>query len=213
MCDCPLDSKSERRRSRGRCARSGHYSQCSRRWHGKHWAKCTTRVNRQTRDPSLYLASSFRSSLLLGGNGLALAPLIDFYSPDIYWPEFEYWVKRYEIGGNPIFVPEAKIESAPYNALSAHGDAQAFGLSIRLCTRRPIQLIPNNTSCKCTLLSPAWKICSYQRNAPDAPEALCCMRAAHARRGQSRPADMCSGYRCPGPGRQTPCWQAMEACC
>ena len=29
----------------------------------------------------------------------AVAPAIDFYSPDIYWPEFEYWLKRYEIGG------------------------------------------------------------------------------------------------------------------
>jgi len=57
----------------------------------------------------------------------AMAPAIDFYSPDIYWPEFEYWVKRYEIPGNPIFIPEAKIDSAPYNALYAYGAAKAFG--------------------------------------------------------------------------------------
>ncbi|MGB7758307.1 MAG: DUF5597 domain-containing protein [Bryobacteraceae bacterium] len=57
----------------------------------------------------------------------AAAPAIDFYSPDIYWPEFEYWVKRYEIPGNPIFIPEAKIDSAPYNALYAYGAAKAFG--------------------------------------------------------------------------------------
>jgi len=57
----------------------------------------------------------------------AMAPAIDFYSPDIYWPEFEYWVKRYEIRGNPIFVPEARIDSAPYNALYAYGAAKAFG--------------------------------------------------------------------------------------
>ncbi|HEY3742593.1 MAG TPA: DUF5597 domain-containing protein [Bryobacteraceae bacterium] len=57
----------------------------------------------------------------------ALAPAIDFYSPDIYWPEFEYWVKRYEIPGNPIFVPEARIDSAPFNALYAYGAAKAFG--------------------------------------------------------------------------------------
>lgn len=56
-----------------------------------------------------------------------LAPSIDFYSPDIYWPEFEYWVKRYELPGNPIFIPEARIESAPFNALYAYGAAQAFG--------------------------------------------------------------------------------------
>jgi hypothetical protein len=57
----------------------------------------------------------------------AVAPAIDFYSPDIYWPEFEYWVRRYQIQGNPIFIPEARIESAPYNALYAYGAARAFG--------------------------------------------------------------------------------------
>jgi hypothetical protein len=57
----------------------------------------------------------------------AVAPAIDFYSPDIYWPEFEYWVRRYQIQGNPIFIPEAKIETAPYNALYAYGAARAFG--------------------------------------------------------------------------------------
>jgi beta-galactosidase GanA len=58
----------------------------------------------------------------------AAAPSIDFYSPDIYWPNFEYWVERYEVPGNPIFIPEARIESAPYNALYAYGQARAFGL-------------------------------------------------------------------------------------
>ncbi len=57
----------------------------------------------------------------------AVAPAIDFYSPDIYWPEFEYWVREYQIQGNPIFIPEARIESAPYNALYAYGAARAFG--------------------------------------------------------------------------------------
>jgi len=57
----------------------------------------------------------------------ARAPAVDFYSPDIYWPEFEYWVKRYEIRGNPIFIPEAKIDSAPWNALYAYGAAKAIG--------------------------------------------------------------------------------------
>lgn len=57
------------------------------------------------------------------------APAIDFYSPDIYWPNFEYWVPRYEISGNPIFIPEARMESAPHNALYAYGQARAFGFS------------------------------------------------------------------------------------
>ena len=56
-----------------------------------------------------------------------MAPAIDFYSPDIYWPEFEYWVKRYEIAENPIFIPEAKLDSAPWNALYAYGAARAIG--------------------------------------------------------------------------------------
>lgn len=57
----------------------------------------------------------------------AAAPNIDFYSPDIYWPEFEYWVKRYQIPANPIFIPEARLDPSPYNALYAYGAAKAFG--------------------------------------------------------------------------------------
>lgn len=30
----------------------------------------------------------------------AMAPSIDFYSPDIYWPNFEYWIDRYRFAGN-----------------------------------------------------------------------------------------------------------------
>lgn len=57
----------------------------------------------------------------------AAAPSIDFYSPDIYWPNFEYWVERYEVTGNPIFIPEARLEPSPYNALYAYGEGRAFG--------------------------------------------------------------------------------------
>ncbi len=57
------------------------------------------------------------------------APSIDFYSPDIYWPNFEYWVQRYRMAGNPIFVPEARIDSSPYNALYIYGEAKGFGFS------------------------------------------------------------------------------------
>jgi len=57
------------------------------------------------------------------------APALDFYSPDIYWPDFEYWIKRYELPGNPVFVPEARLESAPFNALYAFGAARAIGFS------------------------------------------------------------------------------------
>jgi beta-galactosidase GanA len=59
----------------------------------------------------------------------AAAPGIDFYAPDIYWPNFEYWVQRYLAAGNPIFIPEARMDVAPYNALYAYGQARAFGFS------------------------------------------------------------------------------------
>lgn len=57
----------------------------------------------------------------------AAAPSIDCYSPDIYWPNFEYWVQRYEFPGNSIFIPEARMDTAPYNALYAYGQARAIG--------------------------------------------------------------------------------------
>jgi hypothetical protein len=59
----------------------------------------------------------------------AAAPSIDFYSPDIYWPGFEHWIQRYQAAGNPIFVPEARLELAPFNALYAFGEARGFGFS------------------------------------------------------------------------------------
>ena len=59
----------------------------------------------------------------------AAAPSIDFYSPDIYWPNFGYWVNRYRTAGNPVFVPEARLDVAPWNALYAYGEARGFGFS------------------------------------------------------------------------------------
>jgi hypothetical protein len=59
----------------------------------------------------------------------AAAPAIDFYAPDIYWPDFERWVRRYREQGNPAFVPESPLDLAPYNALYAFGQARAIGFS------------------------------------------------------------------------------------
>ncbi len=59
----------------------------------------------------------------------ATAPALDFYSPDIYWPNFEYWIDQYKFSGNAVFVPEARLDSAPYNAFYAYGEAGAFGFS------------------------------------------------------------------------------------
>ena len=36
-------------------------------------------------------------------------------------------MQRYQIPGNPIFIPEARLESAPYNAFYAYGEGRAFG--------------------------------------------------------------------------------------
>lgn len=58
-----------------------------------------------------------------------VAPSLDFYSPDIYWPNFDYWIDRYKFAGNAIFVPEARIEAAPFNAFYAYGEVRAFGFS------------------------------------------------------------------------------------
>ena len=57
------------------------------------------------------------------------APSLDFYAPDIYWPNFEYWIDRYKFSGSAVFVPEARMDSAPYNALYAYGESKAFGFS------------------------------------------------------------------------------------
>jgi beta-galactosidase GanA len=57
------------------------------------------------------------------------APALDFFSPDIYWPNFEDWVQRYRDRDNPLFVPEARLDSAPFNDLYAYGAARAFGFS------------------------------------------------------------------------------------
>lgn len=59
----------------------------------------------------------------------AAAPELDFFSPDIYWPNFEYWAQRYAEHGNPVFIPEARLEVGPYSAFYAYGEARSFGFS------------------------------------------------------------------------------------
>ncbi len=59
----------------------------------------------------------------------AAAPAVDFYAPDIYWPDFAAWVDRYHGAGNPAFVPEARLDQAPGNALYLYGEARGFGFS------------------------------------------------------------------------------------
>jgi hypothetical protein len=58
------------------------------------------------------------------------APVVDFFSPDIYFDDFAEWSQRYYRDGNPLFVPEAvggAIGAA--NAFYAVGQLQAIGFS------------------------------------------------------------------------------------
>lgn len=63
----------------------------------------------------------------------AAAPAIDFFSPDIYFPNFKHWADAYAQPGNPLFVPESGRASAANlgaNALYAFGRLNAMGYSV-----------------------------------------------------------------------------------
>jgi beta-galactosidase GanA len=56
------------------------------------------------------------------------APQVDFLSPDIYFPNFIEWARRYQVSGNPLFIPEVQL--GPQNsvqALYAFGRHDAIG--------------------------------------------------------------------------------------
>ncbi len=58
------------------------------------------------------------------------APQIDFLSPDIYFPNFAEWTRKYQRSGNPLFIPE--VASGPLNAvqvLYVMGQHDAIGFS------------------------------------------------------------------------------------
>ena len=58
------------------------------------------------------------------------APSIDFLSPDIYFPYFEEWCRKYHQSGNPLFIPEAKREpEAAMKAFYAIGAHDGMGFS------------------------------------------------------------------------------------
>jgi beta-galactosidase GanA len=58
------------------------------------------------------------------------APAIDFIAPDIYFPTFVEWTRRYVRGGNPLFVPEAlRSPDAAVNALYAFAAHNAIGFA------------------------------------------------------------------------------------
>jgi beta-galactosidase GanA len=58
------------------------------------------------------------------------APAIDFIAPDIYFPTFVEWARRYARGGNPLFIPEAlRSPDAAVNSLYAFAAHNAIGFS------------------------------------------------------------------------------------
>ena len=60
----------------------------------------------------------------------AAAPAIDFLSPDIYFPNFAEWCRRYTRSGNPLFVPEAQRGAdASVNVFYALAQHDAIGFA------------------------------------------------------------------------------------
>jgi hypothetical protein len=55
---------------------------------------------------------------------------IDFYSPDLYDPNFALWWQRYHRGGNPLFMPQTRGGAAgAANVFHAVGEQAGFGFS------------------------------------------------------------------------------------
>ena len=60
----------------------------------------------------------------------AAAPALDFLSPDIYFPNFAEWCRRYARPGNPLFIPEAQRGGeAAVNAMYAVAQHDAIGFA------------------------------------------------------------------------------------
>jgi len=62
----------------------------------------------------------------------AAAPAIDMLSPDLYFPNFVEWARKYAVAGNPLFIPETGRVSAAEmsaNGFWAIGGLDAMGFS------------------------------------------------------------------------------------
>jgi beta-galactosidase GanA len=58
------------------------------------------------------------------------APAIDFFAPDLYFPNVVEWANRYAWAGNPLFIPESGRANAAElgaNAFYAYGQLNAMG--------------------------------------------------------------------------------------
>jgi beta-galactosidase GanA len=60
----------------------------------------------------------------------AAGPGLDFYSPDIYAPNFTEWCRRYHRDGNPLYMPETRGgETGAANVFYALGEEAGIGVS------------------------------------------------------------------------------------
>ena len=63
----------------------------------------------------------------------AAAPAIDFFSPDLYFPNFVAWAQKYAIPGNPLFIPEsgrADAANLAADAFYAYAQLDSMGFSV-----------------------------------------------------------------------------------
>lgn len=59
----------------------------------------------------------------------AAAPQIDFYAPDIYFPNFPEWLEKFDRKGNAMFIPEVDRHQSVTNAFYAFARHNAMGYS------------------------------------------------------------------------------------
>lgn len=85
-------------------------------------------LNSRGRKPGAYPSAGPLAHLL--DVWRASAPAIDFLAPDIYDPGFTEWCKQYQINGNPLFIPEIKLEKGnEARVFYAFGEHDAMGFS------------------------------------------------------------------------------------
>jgi Domain of unknown function (DUF5597)/Beta-galactosidase len=63
----------------------------------------------------------------------AAAPAIDFFAPDLYFPNVVEWANRYAQPGNPLFIPEsgrATTAELGANAFYTYGQLNSMGYSV-----------------------------------------------------------------------------------
>ncbi|MBU6296824.1 MAG: DUF5597 domain-containing protein [Alphaproteobacteria bacterium] len=62
----------------------------------------------------------------------AAAPAIDFFAPDLYFPNFVEWANKYAVAGKPFFIPETgrvNGDEMGANAFYAYAQLNAMGFS------------------------------------------------------------------------------------